>query len=205
MKYQMLFWALIAISLGLDLFGEHQSQAKPAPVFQPLIEEIRTRMPSDFQLRLPAFIPDDFEDLTLYAFIPDDELDLIRIGEENQDVFSVIVSSTHDCAEENNPLDCTVGMIGVTAKRSDKLQIENLPKDVADITPVELNEDAQGFYFIQNEDNQFVIWEQDELAYLFIAKKCIDKCVSKHQLIDMAQSAADEPPITRADSSFYLY
>ena len=205
MKYQILFWTSIVISLGLDVFNKHQSLAKPAPIFQPIIEEIRTRMPSDFQLRLPTFIPDDFEDLTLYAFIPDDELDLISIGDGDRDVFSVIVSSTHDCAEEDNPFDCTVGMISVTETRSDQLQIENLPKDVADITPVEFNEDAQGFYFIQNEDNQFVVWKQDELAYLFIAKKCSNECLSKHQLIDMAQSAADEPPITYTDSSFHLY
>lgn len=204
MKYQMLFWTLIAISLGFDLFGEHQSQAKPAPIFQPIIEEIRTRIPSNFQMRLPAFIPDDFEDLTLSAFIPDDELDVISIEFGNHDVFSVIVSSTDDCAEEDNPLDCTVGIISVSETNSEsKLQIEDLPQDIADITPVELNEYAQGFYFIQDEDYQFVVWKQDELAYLFITRKCNDECVSKHQLIDMAQSAADEPPITRADSSFY--
>lgn len=206
MKYQMLFWSLIAISLGSDLFGKHQSQARPAPVFQPIIEEIRTRIPSDFQMRLPAFITDDFEDLTLHAFIPDDDLDLISIGEDNHEVFAVLVSETHDCAESENPLDCSVGIIGVTETRSESdLQIEDLPGDIADITPVELNEYAKGYYFVQDEDYQFVVWKQDELAYLFITEKCSDECVSKHQLIDMAQSAAYETPITRADSSSYLY
>jgi len=68
-----------------------------------------------------------------------------------------------------------------------------------------LNEYAKGYYFIQDEDYQFVVWKQDELGYLFITEKCSDECVSKHQLIDMAKSAVYEPPITQADSSYYLY
>jgi len=85
MKYQMLFWSLIATSLSVGLFGKHQSQARPAPIFQSIIEEIRTRIPSDYQMRLPAYIPDG-------------NLNLISIGEENHEVFAVLVSETHDCA-----------------------------------------------------------------------------------------------------------
>ena len=46
MKCQLLFWTLLAINFGVDLLPSHPSQAKPASIFQPIIEEIRTQIPS---------------------------------------------------------------------------------------------------------------------------------------------------------------
>ena len=37
MKYQLLFLTLLALVLGMDSFDSNHSQAKPAPVFQPII------------------------------------------------------------------------------------------------------------------------------------------------------------------------
>ena len=58
MKYQLLFWTLLAINFGIDLLPSHPSQAKPASIEKSIIEEIRTQIPSGFKMRLPTFIPD---------------------------------------------------------------------------------------------------------------------------------------------------
>ena len=152
-------------------FSDRTSQAKPTPIFEPIIEEIRTQLPSDFQMRLPASLPSFTEDLELYAFIPDDEVDVVTIGEgdypkgtlspadllrkRDRDVFTVLVSETSDCATEDNPLDCTVGIVGVTETTSESdIQADDLPSDSVDITPIELSEEVKGFYFVQDEDYQ---------------------------------------------------
>ena len=205
MKYQLLFWILVAINLGIDSFTDRQSQAQPAPIFRPIIQEIRDRMPADFKMRLPASLPSVAEDLELYAFIPDDDLDLISLGEGEQNIFTVLVADTDDCEDKDDPLDCTVGIIGVTEITSESdLQVNDLPSDSVDVTSINLDQEATGFYFVYDEDYQFVVWKQDELAYVFITKKCRDDCVSKQELIDMAKSAAHEPAITSANSSYYL-
>lgn len=205
MKYQLLFWTLVVVSLGIDSYQPHKSQAKPAPIFQPIIEEIRDRIPADFKMRLPASLPSVAEDLELYAFIPDDDLDLISLGEGEQNIFTVLVADADDCEDKDDPLDCTVGIIGVTEITSESdLQVSDLPSDSVDITRIKLSQDAKGFYFVQDEDYQFVVWKQDRLAHLLIAKKCSDDCASKQELIDMAKSAANEPAITSSNSSYYL-
>ena len=206
MKYQLLFWTLVVVSLGIDSYQPHQSQAKPAPIFQPIVEEIRDRIPSDFKMRLPASLPSVAEDLELYAFIPDDDLDVISLGDSDREVFTVLVSETSDCAYEDDPLDCTVGIIGVTESISKTdIQADDLPSDSVDVTRINLGKEAQGFYFVQDEDSQFVVWKQDELVHLFIAAKCSDDCVSKQELINMARSAANEPAITSSNSGYYLF
>ena len=203
MKYQLLFWTLVAISLGIDSYQPRQSQAKPAPIFQPIIEEIRDRLPTDFKMRLPASLPSVAEDLTLYAFIPDDDLDLISM--DDRDVFTVLISETPDCVERENPLDCTVGIIGVTESISESdIQADDLPSDSVDVTPIKLGKEVKGFYFVQDRDSQLVVWKQDKLVHLFIAEKCSDNCVSKQELIDLARSAANEPAITSSNSGYYL-
>lgn len=206
MKYQLLFWSLIGISLGFDLFGDRTSYSYPAPVFQSIVEEIKTRIPSNLKIRLPGHISPVPEDITLYSFIPDDDFDFISLGEKDLDTFIVLVSETPDCEQENNPLDCTVGIIGVSETSSlENLEIDDLPDDIADLTPVKLNKHAQGFYFVQDEDYQIVVWKQDRLAHLLIAESCDDDCVLKQDLIEMATSAANEPAITSSDTSYYSF
>ena len=117
-----------------------------------------------------------------------------------------LVSETSDCAYEDNPLDCTVGIIGVTESISEAdIQADDLPSDSVDVTRINLGKEAQGFYFVQDEDSQFVVWKQDELVHLFITEKCSDDCVSKQELIDMARSAANESAITSSNSGYYLF
>ena len=118
MKYQLIFWTLFGISLGIDFWGDRQSHSAPAPVFRPIIQEIRTRIPSNLQLRLPTNLPPLSEDVTLYSFILDDDFDLISLGSEDLNTFMVLVSDIPNCQQQDNPLDCTVGIIGVSETTS---------------------------------------------------------------------------------------
>ncbi|MEL6929020.1 MAG: hypothetical protein AAFO95_10325 [Cyanobacteria bacterium J06600_6] len=198
MKYQLLLLSLIGTALGANLLETRPSQAEPAPVFQPIIQDIRDRLSTDFQMRLPAALPEFTKSLDLYAFVADDEMQVVNI--KGQDVFSVIVSDLPNCEQSDDPEDCIVGVISVTEALSDSaLTPEDLPDNRQDLTPITLAEGAEGFYFTQNEEIQLVIWEQDNLGYLLMTEQCDDECVSKQQMIEMAQSAALQPPIYSLD------
>ena len=195
MKYQTLSLSLLGTLLGANLFGGYPATAKPAPIFQPIVREIRDRLPAEFKMRLPATLPEFTKDLPLFAFVVDDDIKIF-----GQDVFSVLISDIPGCEEEKDPSECTVGVIGVTEALSEEpLQPEDLPDDSEDLTPVALTNTAQGFYFVQDKQAQFVVWEQDELGYLLFSGKCESECLSKQQMIEIAKSAASEPAILSAD------
>ena len=206
MKYQLLLWSLIAAIIGIESYKNSPTTAKPAPIFESVIEEVRSQIPSNLQLRLPGFIPQVSEEITLYSFIPDRDLDLINLGDEDLDTFMVVVSQIPDCHQAKNPLDCIVGIVGVSETSPDsKLELDDLPEDIEDLTAIELNQSTQGYYFIQNEDYQLVIWEQENLAHLLIARHCEENCLDKQDMTKMAISAANEPAISSQDSSYYPY
>lgn len=65
-------------------------------------------------MRLPAYIPDFSQDVSLYSFVPDKNLKFFSMGKEDLDTFMVVVSEIPDCQSKKDPLDCTVGIIGVS-------------------------------------------------------------------------------------------
>ena len=206
MKYQLLFWTLFGISFGIDFFDNRLSHSTPAPVFEPILTEIRDRLPNNLKLRLPAEVTPTVEETILYSFIPDDDLDLISMGDPTLNAFMVMISEFPDCVDQKNPLDCSIGLVGVSETSSDRdLTVADLPEDLEDLTSVKFGKDAKGFYFVQHEIYQLVIWKQDALAHLLIAETCDDGCVTKTELIEMAHSAANEPAITSSDNSIYDY
>ena len=199
MKYQLLFLSLVS-TVGTCLFSQRPSLAEPAPIFQPIVREIRDRLPQNFQMRLPAFLPEFTEDLQLYSFVPDDDFKIFDLG--GKDVFSVLISDIPGCDRQEDLSECIVGVISVTEALSQApLKPGDLPPDSEDLTPVTLTNGATGFYFVQDKQAQFVVWQQDGLGYLLFSGKCEDECVSKQQLIEIATSAATEPAITSSKSN----
>jgi len=191
----------------LDVFAVKQSQAKPLEIFGPIIEDIKTRIPSDLKMRLPAFVPTSIQDKTLYSFMYDDDLSIeIALDDLKMEFFTVQIADTPDCSEARNPQDCLVAIVGVA---EDPIESEAQLNDLIsnkkeDIDQVKFEREIEGFYFV-DEDLQIIIWRQDKMANLLITQECSDKCISKQELIEMAKSAAKEPAITNIDTSYYSY
>ncbi|MEM8675350.1 MAG: hypothetical protein AAGF83_15965 [Cyanobacteria bacterium P01_G01_bin.67] len=199
MKYQLLGLSILGTVLSFQLFSDRPSYGEPETIFQPIIQEIRDRLPKNYQLRLPAALPKFTEELELYAFIPDDDLQLIGVGEK--EVFTIAVASLPNCAEQEDPTNCIVGIVGVTEAISDSaLEMEDLPPNSENVIPINLAQDVSGFYLEQGTEMQLVVWEQDRLGHLLVVKKCEDNCVSQEELIEMAISAARKPAITKEPS-----
>ena len=207
MKYKLFIYTLLPFVCILNLFCTEQSQAKPGSVFKPIIDDIKTRLPSGLELRLPTFIPASPPDATLYSFLPDDDSKIaIAINDLKMEFFTVLIADTPDCAEQKNPQECLVGAVGVTKDpiRS-QIQLNNLlAKHEGDITKVKFEPGIEGVYFTER-NMQSIIWRQNKMAHLLLTEKCDDECISKQELINMAKSAANEPAIINSDSSYYSF
>ena len=207
MKQRVFIYSLLLFVSTFNLFTLKQSQAKSRSIFQPIIKDIKTRLPSGLELRLPSFIPTPPE-ATLYSFLPNDNSKIaIALDDDlKMEFFTVLIANTPDCAEQKNPHDCLVAAVGVTEDpiKSPTQLNSLLAKHREDITKVKFEPDIEGFYFTER-DMQSVIWRQNQMAHLLLTKKCDDECISKQELINMAKSAANEPAIVNPDSSYYSY
>ena len=207
MKNKLFTRILFSAIFVLNLFCIQKSQAKPSSIFEPIIEDIKTRLPSDLKMRLPSFIPTSTQNLTLYSFMYDEDLTMaIELDDLKMEFFTVSIANTLDCSEQKNPQDCLVAIVGVgedPIKSNDRLNalISNHEKD---IELVKIDREIEGFYFV-DEDLQLIIWRQDKMANLLVTKECSDNCISKQELIDMAKSTAKEPAITSSDTSYYSF
>lgn len=72
MKYKVFFSTLIPFVIVFNLFQTRQSQAELSPVFEPIIENIKTYLPSGLKIRSPASVLPT-QDSTLYSFLSDDD------------------------------------------------------------------------------------------------------------------------------------
>jgi len=209
MKYKFFVYTLFPLLFVFNLLFTRQSLAKPASIFQPVIEEIEARLSSGLKMRLPAFVPTFDRDSTLYPFLSSDDSKLVmNLDELKLEFFTVLIGDTPDCSEQKNPQDCLIAAVGVTEDPiKSKAQLNNLLADnESDITQVKFSQEIEGYYFVNKL--QFIIWRQDDMAYLLMSKmpkKCGSDCISKQQLIDMAKSASQEPAITSQDTSYYLF
>ena len=206
MKFKLLIHTFFVLFV-LDIFAIEQSQAKPLAVFQPIVEEIKTRIPSGLEMRLPAFVPASIQDTTLYSFIYDSDLSLeIVLDDLEMEFFTVQIANTPNCSEEKNPQDCIVAIVGVTEDsiKSEAQLNDLISNNKEDIDLVKINREIEGFYFVDG-NLQSIIWRQDKMANLLMTKECSDDCISKQDLIQMAKSAANEPSITNIDTSYYSF
>ena len=149
--------------------------AAPAPLFDPVLDEIRQNLPEGWQFRLPAILASDGE---LYPFI----------SEATDTKLIISLGITPDCASKN----CTIGMIGATEIDTDS---ENLNIEGRDITPVDLGQELQGYHFLRGEGdaaNQLVMWQQDGLLY---AIATMADAMTQEQLVAVARSMASESPM----------
>ncbi|MEM8723082.1 MAG: hypothetical protein AAGE84_27990 [Cyanobacteria bacterium P01_G01_bin.39] len=211
MKFRLIY-TLLPFVFALNVFPNRQSQAKPSPIFQPIIKDIETRLPSGLEMRLPAAVPTSTQNTTLYSFLPDEDSELILEFEDlKMDFFTVLIGDSSDCLEQKNSEDCLVAAVGVTEDPIESQSeldalLANSEEDIAKgkfERGIEIDREIEGFFLVDGEV-QSIMWRQGKMAHLLMSKKCVTKssrkvdrdCISKQQLINMAKSASQEPVIT---------
>lgn len=206
MKHHLVFLSSLAIFLSVNSSTTEQSQAKPAKVFQPIINEITETIPSDLEMRLPTSIPAVNKN-SIYASVAQSDRQInVSLGDLDLDFFTVTITNTPNCEQQENFLDCLVAVVGVAKDPIEsQAQLDELVADNKDkIVQTELATGVSSFYFTE-ADWQSIIWRQDNMAHLLIAQECSDRCISQQELIDMAKSAVNEPAILSSDTSYYSF
>ncbi|ABW26588.1 hypothetical protein [Acaryochloris marina] len=161
--------------VGIEAFEcIRTATAAPAPVFQPVISEIRKQLPPGGMLRLPAYLPDS--DVTLYPYLKTDAQS-----------FGVYLAFKPSCQVPS----CTIGGAGILT------QEQAWPPNGKNRLQVELAQGIQGYHIALGQGRggkaNYVYWQQDGQTYSIGA---LELGASKEEVIEMAKSMAIEPPIS---------
>ncbi len=157
--------------------------AAPAPIFRPILKEIRNKLPYGVVMRLPSYLPNSQE---LYATVGSEGL--YRQAPEKG--FVVMISTIQNCSYHA----CDVGGFTVYPGTNKSLR-SLLSEGLQDITNVKLGKGIQGLYSFFNggsSQDRAIIWKQNGLLFKV---DCRAGWMSKQQLINLAKSMAKEPPI----------
>lgn len=183
MKRQVLLFTVgaimswIGVAQGTILLGKGRASAEPAPLFQPIVDDIRNQLPSGLKMRLPADLPAG--NIELYPYIDSDSTS-----------FRVNLAFQPNCALPS----CTIGGFGVFTQEGSKVW----PPLGDNITQVDLGKGIRGYYLTRGqEDNRlrYVFWEQDGLKYAVGAGAF---AITQEELVEIAKSMVEEPAITAA-------
>ena len=168
----------LAVSLGIGLMGLFATLtpalAAPAPVFEPVLDDLVAALPEGWGIRLPAAVNAQTE---LYPHINPlmTTYGSILLG----------LSTEPGCTEG----DC----IGVAILVS--LPTYDWPPTYEGTTAVDLGNDVQG-YAIPSAEGTQIRWRQDDLEYVLVHQFDV---ISEADGLAMAQSMVSESPITAAD------
>ena len=176
MKFKKLLIGLASLTvLGSGLFAKVESTiAQPAPVFRPLLDDIRRQLPKGLKMRLPSSMPASA--IQLYPFIQSDDK-----------VFRINIGIKPDCSASANSLSCTVGVLAVFAPANSK----NWPPQSKEISPVNLSGGIRGYY-LAKDGGRTIYWEQEGLRYIVAV---MASAVSQQQLLDVVNSMVSQPAI----------
>ena len=170
----------LAVSLSTGLMGLSitltPALAAPAPVFEPVLDELVAALPEGWGIRLPTSVNTEME---LYPYIDPvmTTYGSILLG----------LSTEPGCTEG----DCIGAMILVS------LPTDDWPPNYEgeDITAVDLGNGIQG-YAIPSPEGTQIRWRQDDLQYVLAHPFDV---ISEADGLAMAQSMVSESPITAAD------
>ncbi|MUG93391.1 hypothetical protein F7734_13515 [Scytonema sp. UIC 10036] len=190
------FSACLAI-LGASLLSNTQyTPAEPAPIFTPILNDIRNQLPQGTEMRLPSTLPTLNWSLISKAFseLPVDGKIYPYVG-STKEAIEVRLALTPNCGSSPKPNECTIGGLSVFKSRKPKYW----PPKGENITPVDLGNGIRGFYLTRGSGHntlRYVFWEQNGLQFALGTAAFV---MSQQELIDTAISAANEPPITSAN------
>jgi hypothetical protein len=86
----LVFGGISAAIFGVSVSNIQMVIAAPAPLFKPVIKDIRNQLPKDMVVRLPAFVPD--AEIKTYAVVRGYQ------GEYSDGFFAVDFASSPDCS-----------------------------------------------------------------------------------------------------------
>jgi hypothetical protein len=176
MQSKVLLTGLVSLTvLGTSLCaGIESTIAQPAPVFRPLIDDIRRQLPKGLKMRLPSSMPNS--PIQLYPFIQSDDK-----------IFRINIGIKPDCATSANSSSCTVGVLAVFSPNDSK----NWPPQGKEIALVNLSAGIRGYY-LANSGGKSIFWEQEGLRY---AVAVAANTVSQQQLLELVNSMVSQPAI----------
>lgn len=165
----------LGVSLGTGLIGLlatlNSALAAPAPVFEPVLDDLVASLPEGWGIRLPAAVNATTE---LYPYI--------EPGMTNYGSVFLGLSTESGCTEG----DCVGALIFVS------LQMSDWPPSYEGITAVDLGNGIQGYTSPTPEGEQ-ILWRQDDLVYMLVYKFDV---ISEAEGRTMAQSMVNASPIT---------
>lgn len=190
--------ALCSFVIGLSILDtsfptiSSSANAAPAPVFSPLIKDIRSQLPQGVGLRLPSFLP--ATNSKLYPLI-----------DSRGNNFGVHIFNQPECTANV----CYVGSFSVS-RDSNQERIKFLSSESClNAAKVTLKTGIQGIYSKNTcggsgSGTQTVLWQQNGL-YFGLALKLPNKggtgSISYQEILDVASSMSSEPPIEYAQSN----
>ncbi|MEO0542118.1 MAG: hypothetical protein AAFZ80_14810 [Cyanobacteria bacterium P01_A01_bin.105] len=168
----------LAVSLGTGLMGLWMTLtpalAAPAPVFEPVLDELVAALPEGWGIRLPTSVT---AEMALYPYID-------PVMTTYGSVF-VGLSTEPDCTAG----DCVGALILV------RLPMDDWPPSDEEMTTVDLGNGIEGYAALTPEGQQ-LRWLQDDLLYVLVHQLDV---ISAANGLAMATSMISEPPITAAD------
>ncbi|NER53017.1 MAG: hypothetical protein F6J92_41550 [Symploca sp. SIO1A3] len=174
-------WRLVGLTTLISgiLLAPSQAVAVPAPLFEPIIDDIRQQLPQGANLRLPAYLPDSPIDLFPH-FVSNDKGFWVNIGIEP------------NC----NVPSCRIGAVGVLPETYSWPPQADTVKTVSliSITP-----DLDGYHLMWGEGDQKshnILWQQDGQIY---GVGALDFAATAEDLVAIARSMVREQPISSAN------
>ncbi|MEG4087943.1 hypothetical protein [Microcoleus sp. Pol12B4] len=193
MKRRSIFSLMVSWGiLGVGGFIKPQSaMAEPAPIFRPFIRDIQTQLPRNMVMRLPASIP--YRSLppansnnTLYSYLSS------RGGE-----LSIQLYYRPGCRANA----CFAGEFSASNSDTRMAELEKQAKwPCANAVSVNIKSGIQGVYTNircggSGDGSQTIFWKQNGLTFSAQLRAAAN---IKQELLDVATSMANEPPIQSA-------
>ncbi len=179
-KRLLLSFGISFAILGFGSFTKLQfANAAPAPIFQPIIRDIQNQLPRGMIMRLPALLPPS--NISLYPSI-----------DSGDGYFTVVLGSQPGCDFHA----CFTGSISAVRPNSDvgKGWLQGARQNGV---PVTLGSRIRGFYTTSSTmsggETRSVTWEQNGMIF-----DVSSRLMSRQQLIDIATSMTNQPPINSA-------
>ncbi|MTJ14793.1 hypothetical protein FJR11_19880 [Anabaena sp. UHCC 0187] len=178
--------------LGLSLFTLGASElsvlAAPAPIFKPVINQIKQHLPNNLVFRLPSSLPK-----SITQGISKDNLKVVfNVNDLNADIS--LLNTSKYCQNMNTgdrlyAINCI--RISINAVLVSSKYYKNFQDDSGLTTPLTLNKNIKAFLFKGDGWNN-ITWFQNGTLFLVSSGSC-----SESKLITIANSMINETPIKR--------